>query len=151
MPWTIRAALFLSGVQVAWILLSSVAAMGSMASLQTVTTPHGNVYSASACHEVSYGGSGGSRSVSCKCVGDDTGSIVGDDAIFINSPCVFESGRGSFLLGCFWLASIAWGAAVIQNLVTATVTGSVASWWFSPGDKSSVRGALYRATHGSFG
>ncbi|CAN0274661.1 unnamed protein product [Scytosiphon promiscuus] len=86
---------------------------------------------------------GSSDTMSCEC--------GGEDSILINSPCVFEAGRGSFWLGCFWLASIAWGSAVLRNVVTATVAGSVASWWFSPGDKSSVRGALYRATHESFG
>ncbi|CAN0233684.1 unnamed protein product, partial [Scytosiphon promiscuus] len=140
MPWASRVALLLSGVQVAWILLAAVAAVGSMASFRVITAPDGTVHSASACREVS---SGGSDTMSCEC--------GGEDSILINSPCVFEAGRGSFWLGCFWLASVAWGAAVLKNLVTATVAGSVASWWFSPGDKSSVRGALYRATHESFG
>lgn len=145
MPGAIRAALLLSGVQVAWVLLSGVAALGSMASLRVITGQEGTVYSASACHKVgdSVVDAGLYNPMPCEC--------YGEDSILIADPCVFEAGRGSFLLGCFWLASVAWGAAVLQNLVTATVTGSVASWWFSPGDTSIVRGALYRATHGSFG
>ncbi|CAM9256058.1 unnamed protein product, partial [Hapterophycus canaliculatus] len=143
MPWTLRAALLLSGVQVAWVLLSTVAAVGSMAALQVVTAPDGTVLTASTCHEFGSDDGGGRHTISCVC--------DGEDRILINSPCGFEAGRGSYWLGCFWLASAAWGAAVLQNLVTAMVTGSVASWWFSPGDQTSVRGALYRATHGSFG
>lgn len=66
-----------------------------------------------------------------------------------DSPCKYGSQR--YILACFWVASGTWGIAVLKNIVTATVTGSVAAWWFTPGDASAVNGAFYRATHGSFG
>lgn len=51
-----------------------------------------------------------------------------------------------------WLCSMAWGCAVIRNVVAATVSGSVASWWFAPGeDTAPVKGAFHRATTTSFG
>jgi len=56
------------------------------------------------------------------------------------------------LLSFFWLLSTAWGVAVAHNVVAATVTGSVASWCFSPGQaKEAVRSAFHRAVFGSFG
>lgn len=129
MPWTICAVLLLVSVQVVWIMLWVVIVAGSRVSLRVVTGPDGTVYSASTCSEVSGGDGSGGHAVSC----------------------AFEAWSGSFWLEWFWLVSVVWGIAVLRTLVTATVTGSVASWWFSPKDKSSVRGALYRATHGSFG
>ena len=61
------------------------------------------------------------------------------------------SNNMSWFLTCFWLVSGFWGAAVAHNVVAATVTGSVASWWFSPGDARPVQAAFYRATRVSFG
>lgn len=135
MPWTIRATLLTSGVQLLWVLLSAVAVGGSVASLQQVTAPDGTVYPASDCRDVA-------SPHSCQCAGH---------VVSYNSNCRYEGRAGGFWVACFWVASLVWGAGVIRNVVTATVTGSVASWWFSPGDPRPVRGALHRATHGSFG
>lgn len=143
MPWTVRAGLLMSGVQVLWVLLSAMAAGGTIASLRTVTSPDGAVYRASSCSDVTLSPPtrGMVHHLSCMCDGD---------VVSYNSACAYE-GHG-FWLGLFWLASLAWGADVIRNVVTATVIGSVASWWYSADrDGSPVRGALYRATHGSFG
>lgn len=64
--------------------------------------------------------------------------------------CEF-SGLGLPLL-IVWLCSMAWGCAVIKNVVAATVSGSVASWWFAPDeDATPVKGAFHRATTTSFG
>lgn len=135
MPWTFRAALIMSGVQVVWVLVCGLAAGGSIASARIVSGPDGTVYPSYVCRDVRVSGS-----PSCQCKGQ---------TILYSSTCDFEG--NDFLLSCFWLAAFAWGAAVFQNVLMATVTGSVASWWFSPRDVSPVRGALYRATHGSFG
>lgn len=137
MPWTFRAALLMSGVQVLWILVCAMAAGGSIASARTVTGPNGIVYPSSVCRDVPVLGT---RGLSCQC---------GGQTILYSSACEFEG--NDFLLTCFWLVTLTWGAAVFRDVVTATVTGSVASWWFSPRDASPVGGALYRATHGSFG
>ncbi|CAM9643374.1 unnamed protein product [Pylaiella littoralis] len=137
MPWTFRTALLMSGVQVLWVLVCAVAAGGSIASARTMTGPDGTVYPSSICGNVSLTDTG---SLSCQC---------GGKTILYSSTCQFEG--NTVWLACFWLASLGWGAAVIRGVVTATVAGSVASWWFSPGGVSPVRGALYRATHGSFG
>lgn len=51
-----------------------------------------------------------------------------------------------------WLCAMAWGCGVIRNVVACTVSGSVASWWFSPTeDTTPVKGAFHRATTSSFG
>ncbi|CAN0370311.1 unnamed protein product, partial [Hapterophycus canaliculatus] len=51
-----------------------------------------------------------------------------------------------------WLCSMAWGCGVIRNVVACTVSGSVASWWFTPEeDTMPVKGAFHRATNSSFG
>lgn len=73
------------------------------------------------------------------------------DSVQVSDSSCTYSGNARWMLACFWLASTYWGIAVLKNVVTATVTGSVASWWFSPGDVSPVKGAFHRATHGSFG
>lgn len=135
MPWTIRAALLMSGVQVLWLFLSLLAMWGSIASLQTVTAPGGTVYPASDCRDVA-------SPHSCQCRGE---------VVSYNSYCRFEGRGGGFWVACFFLASLAWGSTVLQNVVAATINGSVASWWFCPEDRSPVRGALYRATRESFG
>lgn len=66
-----------------------------------------------------------------------------------DGECEF-SGLGLPLAG-MWLLSMVWGCTVVKNVVAATVTGSVASWWFSPDDAAPVKGAFHRATHSSFG
>ncbi|CAN0166641.1 unnamed protein product, partial [Ectocarpus fasciculatus] len=144
MPWTVRAGLLMSGVQVLWVLLSATAAAGTIASLRTVTSPDGSVYRASSCSDVTLDppARGVVHHLSCMC---------GGHVVSYNSACAYE-GHG-FWLASFWLVSLAWGGCVIRNVVTATVTGSVASWWYNSAgrDASPVRGALYRATHGSLG
>lgn len=135
MPWTIRVAFLTSGVQLLWVVLSVFAAGTCGASFRQVTAPDGTVYPASDCRDV-----GSPRS--CQCRGE---------VVSYNSSCSFEGQAVGFWVMCFWVASLMWGVCVVKNVVTATVTGSVASWWFSPGDPSPVRGALHRATHGSFG
>lgn len=146
-PWTIHAALLLSVVQVAWLALSAVAGLGSASFLQTAIALDRTVHRASTCSRIDGIDGDVNHKLFCMCGGE--GTIF--KSSMVRSPCVFRDGRGSFWLGCLWLASGAWGVAVLQNLITATVTRSVASWWFSPGDNSSVRDALYRATHDSFG
>ena len=83
----------------------------------------------------------GSFTTSCEC----NNRVVSAD-----SGCNYRNDM-SRLVVFFWLASAAWGAAVAHHVTAATVTGSVASRWFSPGDAISVRGAFVRATRGSFG
>eukprot|EP00903_Cladosiphon_okamuranus_P019553 g17984.t1 len=135
MPRTIRAVFLTGGVQVLWFLLSVFTMGTSLASFQQVTAPDGSVYPASDCRDVA-------SPHSCQCRGE---------VVSYNSSCSFEARPISFWAYCFWVASLFWGFAVINNVATATVTGAVASWWFYPGDPNPVRAALHRATHGSFG
>lgn len=73
------------------------------------------------------------------------------DAVLNTQEECHRSGLGLPLM-IFWLLSLAWGCGVIKNVVACTVTGSVASWWFTPNeDPAPVKGAFYRATHFSFG
>jgi len=69
----------------------------------------------------------------------------------ISADSLCEDRNDSFWpLIIFWLASGFWGVAVVDNVIAATVMGSVASWWFSPGDAGAGR-AFHRAVTGSFG
>ncbi|CAN0233561.1 unnamed protein product [Scytosiphon promiscuus] len=145
MPWTIRAGVLLSAVQTAWILLSAIAAVGWMASFLVVIAPDGAIHRASLCRDVSSSDGGDRLTVSSEC-------DVGVPARYPSS-CVYESGLGTLpLVYGVWLVSLTWGVFVIQNLVTATAAGAVASWCFSPpGNTSGAHNALYRATQSSFG
>lgn len=135
MPWTVRAALLTSAAQLLWLLVSAMALGGSAASFQSVTAPDGTVYPASDCRTMA-------SPHSCQCRGE---------VVSYNSSCYYDGSAMGFWVAMWFFASLVWGGAVIKNVVTATVTGSVASWWFSPGDANPVRGALHRAIHGSFG
>lgn len=79
---------------------------------------------------------------SCRCSAEE---------ISADSPC--EYGYQGSLLRCFWLLSVVWGVAVLGKVASATVTGSVVSWWFSPGvgSEGAVRGAIWGAVRVSFG
>ncbi|CBJ28581.1 conserved unknown protein [Ectocarpus siliculosus] len=150
MPGTIRLALFMSAVQVVWSMLSASAAWGSFAAFSPmVVGADGTTYSSLECQDIAvpsspYGGgeTTAGSGLSCHC---------GGEVISSDSGCEFSSGFPRWVLAAFWLGSVTWVIAVLRNVVTATVAGSVASWWFSPGDTRSVRGAFYRATHSSFG
>ncbi|CAN0331947.1 unnamed protein product [Ectocarpus sp. 6 AP-2014] len=150
MPGTIRLALFMSAVQVVWSMLSASAAGGSFAAFSPVVVgADGTTYSSLECQDIAvssspYGGgeTTAGSGLSCHC---------GGEVIYSDSGCEFSGGFPRWVLAAFWLGSVTWVIAVLRNVVTATVAGSVASWWFSPGDTRSVRGAFYRATHSSFG
>lgn len=104
-------------------------------------TPYACANTAPSQDQTTYAGTGtpGGAVMSCEC----NSVQVSDGAC--------EYGNARWVLATFWLASCTWGIVVLKNVVTSTVTGSVASWWFSPGSVSAVSGAFYRATHGSFG
>ena len=136
MPWTVRFAVLMSALQVLWAIVTSIAAAGTVVALETVRAPSGT-YSAVECHNVMLENA---RLPSCECKG---GIVV------YNTTCPY--GGRSLTLTWFWLATLLWGGAVFQNVVAATVTGSVASWWYSPRDCKPVRGAFYRAMGPSFG
>lgn len=143
MPWTFRAALLMSGVQVLWFSLWALAAGGSVASLRTVTAPDGTVYASSACRDVPTAPpTPGVSRLHCECDGE---------ILSYNTPCSYDGGAATGWLILFWFAGLVWVASVLQNVVAATVNGAVASWWFSPGDATPVRDSFYRATHGSLG
>uniref|UniRef100_K3X0L3 Choline transporter-like protein n=1 Tax=Globisporangium ultimum (strain ATCC 200006 / CBS 805.95 / DAOM BR144) TaxID=431595 RepID=K3X0L3_GLOUD len=57
---------------------------------------------------------------------------------------------GGFTL-FFLLISVYWGQQVIQNILTCTTSGVVASWWYQPNPKNVTLGALYRSLTSSFG
>lgn len=142
MPSTVRTAICVAGVQLLWAVIAGIAALGSYVSLETVAAPDGTSYRAIYCNvdppfdrDIFMA----SRPAGCVC----NGQKISD------GECEYR-GVGMPLM-IFWLLSLAWGCAVFQNVVACMVTGSVASWWFSPEDRSPVKGAFYRATHTSFG
>lgn len=51
----------------------------------------------------------------------------------------------------FLILSLAWGQQVIQNLLTCTTAGTVASWWYQQNPQAVVSGSFYRASTTSFG
>lgn len=57
---------------------------------------------------------------------------------------------GGFAL-FFMLISVYWGQQVLQNILTCTTSGVVASWWYQPNTKKVTAGALYRSLTSSFG
>lgn len=57
---------------------------------------------------------------------------------------------GGFVL-FFMLISVYWGQQVLQNILTCTTAGVVASWWYQPNTKKATAGALYRSLTSSFG
>lgn len=57
---------------------------------------------------------------------------------------------GGFTL-FFLLISVYWGQQVVQNILTCTTAGVVASWWYQSSPKNVTVGALYRSLTSSFG
>lgn len=51
----------------------------------------------------------------------------------------------------FMLISLYWGQQVVQNVLTCTTAGVVATWWYNPHPKHVTFGALYRSVTSSFG
>lgn len=49
------------------------------------------------------------------------------------------------------LVSLYWGQQVLQNILTCTVAGVVASWWYRSGEDGITVGALYRSVTTAFG
>jgi hypothetical protein len=60
-------------------------------------------------------------------------------------------GTGAGISFFFLLISVYWGQQVIQNLLTCTTAGVVATWWYQSHPKSAVSGAMYRSMTTSFG
>ncbi|CBJ28582.1 conserved unknown protein [Ectocarpus siliculosus] len=151
MPGTIYLALFMGAMRVVWFMLSALSAVGSFVAFSpVVVSADGTTYSFLGCQDIvvsssPYGGGEATTGsgLSCHC---------GGEVISSDSGCEFSGGGFQrWVLGVFWVGSFIWGLDVLHDVVLATVAGSVASWWFSPGDTNSVRGAFYRATHSSFG
>lgn len=138
MPWTVRSAILMGAFQVLWATVVGLAASGTVAAFKTVRAPDGTeVYRAIDCHnEIPQD----AVSLSCMCRGE---------VISYNSVCSYGGGGGTLML--FWLATLLWSGEVFRNVVAATVTGSVASWWYTPHIPNPVLGAFYRATGSSFG
>ncbi|KAH9118503.1 hypothetical protein LEN26_012061 [Aphanomyces euteiches] len=72
--------------------------------------------------------------------------------------CKKEEARGELCGGAgfnvtlfFLLVSIYWGQQVIQNVMTCTVAGTVATWWYNTRTNNAVSGSLYRSLTTSFG
>jgi hypothetical protein len=66
-------------------------------------------------------------------------------------PERFCGGVGGGFVLFFMLISIYWGQQVLQNVLTCTTSGVVASWWYQPSAKKATTGALYRSLTSSFG
>jgi hypothetical protein len=56
--------------------------------------------------------------------------------------------RFTFVLMAFQLF---WGMEVCKNVISSTVSGTIACWWFTPSRTRPVRGALFRSLTTSFG
>ncbi|CAM9101232.1 unnamed protein product [Scytosiphon promiscuus] len=143
MPWTYRSAILMGMVQLIWCTVAAIAALGSFVALETVTAPDGTSHRAIYCLDsldLDESAEGMVAEHSCMC----NGTKISDE------ECEF-SGLGLPLM-VVWLCSMAWGCGVIRNVVACTVSGSVASWWFTPEEDSMpVKGAFHRSTNSSFG
>jgi hypothetical protein len=62
-------------------------------------------------------------------------------------------GTGAGVALFFMLISIYWGQQVLQNVLTCTISGVVATWWYHPPSHNQkvTTGALYRSMTTSFG
>lgn len=49
------------------------------------------------------------------------------------------------------LCQLFWGIEVCKNVISSTVSGTMACWWFTPERRAPVRGAVFRALSTSFG
>lgn len=70
----------------------------------------------------------------------------------------FERGQGRMCGGSaagvalfFQLISVYWGQQVLQNVLTCSAAGVVATWWYQPQAKGATLGSLYRSLTTSFG
>ncbi|RLN61288.1 hypothetical protein BBJ28_00011109 [Nothophytophthora sp. Chile5] len=60
-------------------------------------------------------------------------------------------GPGAGVTLFFLLISVYWGQQVLQNILTCTTAGVVATWWYQPNAQKATVGALYRSVTTSFG
>jgi hypothetical protein len=60
-------------------------------------------------------------------------------------------GGGAYVALFFLLISVYWGQQVLQNILTCSTAGVVATWWYQPQAKSVTFGAFYRSMTTSFG
>lgn len=60
-------------------------------------------------------------------------------------------GAGAYVSLFFLLISVYWGQQVLQNILTCSTAGVVATWWYQPQAKSVTFGAVYRSMTTSFG
>ncbi|CAH0475989.1 unnamed protein product [Peronospora belbahrii] len=51
----------------------------------------------------------------------------------------------------YMLISVYWGQQVLQNILTCTTAGVIATWWYQPNAQKATIGALYRSVTTSFG
>ncbi|CAI5721217.1 hypothetical protein KXD40_004730 [Peronospora effusa] len=51
----------------------------------------------------------------------------------------------------YMLVSVYWGQQVLQNILTCTTAGVIATWWYQPNSQKATLGALYRSVTTSFG
>jgi len=88
-------------------------------------------------------------------VHDVTDHSIKDDDIFGDSSTNGrkDDGKGDLdgLMIFYFVLSLYWGIQVFRNVVTSTVSGTMACWWFTPKRKIIVAGALFRAFTTSFG
>lgn len=60
-------------------------------------------------------------------------------------------GSGVGVAAFFLLLALFWGQQVVQNILTCTTAGVVATWWYRERSEGSVTGSLYRSMTTSFG
>uniref|UniRef100_M4BM22 Choline transporter-like protein n=1 Tax=Hyaloperonospora arabidopsidis (strain Emoy2) TaxID=559515 RepID=M4BM22_HYAAE len=51
----------------------------------------------------------------------------------------------------YMLVSVYWGQQILQNILTCTTAGVIATWWYQPEAEKATLGALYRSVTTSFG
>ncbi|KAF0696647.1 Aste57867_12628 [Aphanomyces stellatus] len=87
-------------------------------------------------------------------------SAIGIYQMFRNGDpdCKAEEARGHLCGGAgfnvtifFLLVSVYWGQQVVQNVMTCTTAGTVATWWYNTRTSNAVSGSLYRSLTTSFG
>lgn len=141
MPGTIFISLYMGVLQLAWVLVSLVAAYGSLASLGTDKAPP--------VWPTTYAGYASNDGRASPYFLTTFRECSGMKEIASTEVCKDRDWQAPLML--FWLMTMAWGCFAIKSVVTSTVSGSIAAWWSSSNDARPTKAAFYSATHHSFG
>jgi hypothetical protein len=126
-------------VQIAWVVVWSLALLGVVNNLNTDETTTGRLANGQYCTASSQ-----CESNSCKIYGGTRQCVSSVGKIFKGSP-------ETYVAYFFLLISFYWGLQVFKNVAHTTVAGTVATFWYNSESAGATGSSLKRATTTSFG